>query len=122
MEASACAWQACSAVWAFFSAGAAMAVVAESSSEKMTINRMVSSLLNMSRRRPAVEDGLLAVLAKREHLRPIDMLPINPMIGGFPAGCAYATSGHAAEQRYERAPPHGAYPQGQGSGTNYSRS
>src|SRR5215470_14244591 len=105
MEASACAWQACSAVLAFFSAGAAMAVVAESSSEKMTINRMVSSLLNMPRRRPAVvdEDGILARLAKREHLRPIN-------IGGFPAGCAYAASGHAAEQRYERVPPHGAYP------------
>src|SRR5262245_24843379 len=62
MEASACAWQVCSAVLAFFSAGAAMAAVAESSSEKMTINRIVSSRLNMPRRRPAVvdEDGILA--------------------------------------------------------------
>src|SRR5262245_8393731 len=58
MEASACAWQACSAVLAFFSAGAAMAVVAESSSEKMTINRMVFSLLNMPRRRPAVVEWI----------------------------------------------------------------
>src|SRR5262245_1750097 len=77
MEASACAWQVCSAVLAFFSAGAARAAVAESSSEKMTINRIVSSRLNMPRRRPAVvdEDGMLARLAKREHLRPIGMPP-----------------------------------------------